>query len=351
MKLYNVDNIPENGILAKDVMLDSNTILLNEGTVLQPNYVDKLKSLGIFHVYIADKVLSKEEAVVILKKDIEEKCKKEIKKVMQRHTYSGNDKIKELSTTANNIINEILEKKEVIENIYEIKERSADVYEHSISICSLATLVALKMNLSNEQVHDISMGCLLHDIGLRSVMVEYQNQNLEDLEDKEQDEYRKHPVYGYNSIKNEKWLSKKVKEIILCHHEKLDGSGYPFRATDIPIEVKIVSVCDSFDEMICGIGCEKLKIYEAVEYMKGFKNILFDGQIVDILLQFTAVYPTGSIVVTNEQESAIVIKQNKNFPERPIIKVIKDKYGRTPEYERVIDLETATNVFIDSVEE
>ena len=112
-----------------------------------------------------------------------------------------------------------------------------------------------------------------------------------------------------------------------------------------------MSVCDSFDEMICGIGCEKLKIYEAVEYMKGFKNILFDGQIVDILLQFTAVYPTGSIVVTNEQESAIVIKQNKNFPERPIIKVIKDKYGRTPEYERVIDLETATNVFIDSVEE
>ena len=55
------------------------------------------------------------------------------------------------------------------------------------------------------------------------------------------------------------------------------------------------------------------KLYEAIEYLKSFKNILFDGKIVDALLDFTAVYPSGSVVVTNEGNVAVVIKQNKGM--------------------------------------
>ena len=118
---------------------------------------------------------------------------------------------------------------------------------HSISICVLATLVALKLGLDKERVHDIGVGCLLHDLGLRYMMIEYEDQDVETLSDKEMIEYKKHPVYGYTALKNENWLSKKSKEIILCHHEKIDGSGYPLHATEISVDTKIVSVCDTFD--------------------------------------------------------------------------------------------------------
>lgn len=345
MKLCRVDDIKEQDILARDVMIDKFNVLLYRDTVLHRNYIDKLIELGIEEVYIKDGV--SEEKVAILKEDVESKCKTKVREVIQRHTYNRGDDMKEISEAADNIISNILEEEEVVENIYEIKERSADIYEHSISICSLATLISLKLGLDKDRVHDIGVGCLLHDLGLRYMTIGFQD--VENLSDKEVAEYKKHPVYGYTALKNETWLSNKSKEIILCHHERLDGCGYPLHATEIPIEPRIVSVCDTFDEMICGIGYRRVKVYEAVEYLKAFKDVQFDGKIVDALLEFTAVYPSGSVVITNEKETAVVINQNKHFPERPVIKITMDKNGNSLKEEKIINLVEVKNVFIDSV--
>ena len=162
-------------------------------------------------------------------------------------------------------------------------------------------------------------------------------------------EYKKHPIYGYSSLKDEKWISDLSKAIILYHHERSDGSGYPLRTKDIPYECRIVNVCDAFDEMICGIGCERVKVYEAVEYFKAYKDILFDKKIVDTFLGFTAVYPAGSHVMTNEGELAVVLSQNKDFQDRPVIRILKDKDGNDVQNEIIKDLVKVHNVFIEKV--
>ena len=347
MKICSIDELKEHDILARDVLSDGYNVFLYKNTILNKKYIEKLKNLNIQYVYIQDNI--PQEEIAVLKKEIEEKSKSKVKEVILKHTYNNSNDLKALSETADNIIVNILEEDEVVENIYDIKERSADIYMHSISICVLATLVALKLGLDQERVHDIGVGCLLHDLGLRYMMIEYEDQDIETLSNKELAEYKKHPVYGYTALKNENWLSKKSKEIILCHHEKIDGSGYPLHATEISVDTKIVSVCDAFDEMICGIGRKRMKIYEAVEYLKSFKNILFDGKIVDALLDFTAVYPSGSVIVTNEGDIAVVIKQNKGFPERPIIQLTRDKFGNPIDDDKIIDLVKVNNLFIDSV--
>lgn len=347
MKICSIDELKEHDILARDVLSDGYNVFLYKNTILNKKYIEKLKNLNIQYVYIQDNI--PQEEIAVLKKEIEEKSKSKVKEVILKHTYNNSNELKALSETADNIIVNILEEDEVVENIYDIKERSADIYMHSISICVLATLVALKLGLDQERVHDIGVGCLLHDLGLRYMMIEYEDQDIETLSNKELAEYKKHPVYGYTALKNENWLSKKSKEIILCHHEKIDGSGYPLHATEISVDTKIVSVCDAFDEMICGIGRKRMKIYEAVEYLKSFKNILFDGKIIDALLDFTAVYPSGSVIVTNEGDIAVVIKQNKGFPERPIIQLTRDKFGNPIDDDKIIDLVKVNNLFIDSV--
>ena len=347
MKICSIDELKEHDILARDVLSDGYNVFLYKNTILNKKYIEKLKNLNIQYVYIQDNI--PQEEIAVLKKEIEEKSKSKVKEVILKHTYNNSNELKALSETADNIIVNILEEDEVVENIYDIKERSADIYMHSISICVLATLVALKLGLDQERVHDIGVGCLLHDLGLRYMMIEYEDQDIETLSNKELAEYKKHPVYGYTALKNENWLSKKSKEIILCHHEKIDGSGYPLHATEISVDTKIVSVCDAFDEMICGIGRKRMKIYEAVEYLKSFKNILFDGKIVDALLDFAAVYPSGSVIVTNEGDIAVVIRQNKGFPERPIIQLTRDKFGNPIDDDKIIDLVKVNNLFIDSV--
>lgn len=346
MKLCKVNDLTGKEILAKDIITLEYKILLSAGTILKQDYIQKLQELDIKDVYIKEDQPDA-KTVIILREEVGENIRFKVKNILEKHTYSHNEELVELCQTADNIISNILEEDGVIEKIFDIKGRSSDIYEHSINLCSLATIVAIKMKLPQQTVHDIGVSCLLHDLGLRYLTIEYENQNLDMLSEAEYGEYKKHPVYGYSALRSENWISNASKNMILYHHERLDGSGYPLRATEIPKECRIIQICDAFDEMICGIGCERSKVYEAVEYLKTFRNIKFDGEIVDIFLQFTAVYPAGSIVKTNEGEIGVVLYQNKDFPDRPVIRITKDKKGKKVDV--IKDLIQINHIFIEEV--
>lgn len=346
MKLCKVDELTGKETLAKDVFTIEYKILLSEGTVLKHEYIQKLKELNVRQVYIKEEGPDT-KTVMILKEDVEELFKSKVKSILEKHTYSHNTKLVELCETADYIITNILEEEEVVEKIYDIKERSSDIYEHSINMCSLATIVALKMGLSQETVHDIGVSCLLHDLGLRYLAIDYDDQELSELSEREYAEFKKHPVYAYSALRDETWISNESKNMILYHHERLDGSGYPLKATDITKECRIIQICDAFDEMICGIGCKRKKVYEAVEYLKRNKDIKFDGRIVDIFLEFTAVYPAVTIVKTNEGETGVVLYQNKQFPDRPVIRITKDRNGIA--VDKVKDLSEINHVYVEEV--
>lgn len=349
MKLCSVSELKGGEVLARAIMTSEFRVLLSEDTVLRADYIQKIEELGITEVYIKEDDQVHTQEVVLLKSDVENFFRDRVKSILEKHTYSRNDELMELSQTADNIIANILQEEEVVEKIFDIRERSSDIYEHSISICSLATLTALKLKLPKERVHDIGVGCLLHDLGLRYLTIEYADQDISTLSKIELAEYMKHPVYGYSAVKNENWISNISKNIILYHHEKLDGSGYPLRAKEIPFEAQIVNICDTFDEMICGIGCKRLKVYEAVEYLKTFKGMKYNPEIVDVFLEFTAVYPAGSEVLLSNHSIGRVIRQNKEFPDRPVVQIIKDKNGKSVNNEDIVDLIKVNNIFIEKV--
>ena len=342
-KICRIDDLTGQECLANSVMTADYNVLLSEGTILCQDYIEKLRELNIKEVYVWDE--KEAESVVILKNDLEESFKSKVRDILEKHMYCHNEELVELSQIADHIIINILEEEEVVEQIYDIWERSSDIYEHSVSICSLATVVALRMNLSHKVVHDIGVGCLLHD--LRYLTANYMDHDLEEMTEFEYSEYKKHPVYAYSSLQGENWISNMSKNMILYHHERIDGSGYPLKAVDIPLECRIIQVCDAFDEMICGIGCKRVKVYEAIEYLKNFRDVKFDGRIVDIFLEFTAVYPAGTYIQTNEGEIGIVLRQNKQFPGRPVIRVIQDKNGETVNI--VKDLLEINNIYIKEV--
>lgn len=349
MELVKVEKLKGGEVLSKDIFTPELRVLLSEGTVLRPEYIEKIKNLGITEVYIKKEDEIPTEEVVLLKSETEDFFKGRVKSILEKHTYSRNDELMELSNTADNIITNILEEEEVVEKIYDIKERSSDIYEHSISVCSLATLTALKLKLPKEKVHDIGVGSLLHDLGLRYLTIEYADQDIETLSKIEMAEYMKHPVYGYSALKDEKWISNVSKNIILYHHERLDGTGYPLKAKEIPLETQIVNICDTFDEMICGVGCKRIKVYEAVEYLKSYRGIRFNSEIVDTFLEFTAVYPAGSQVLLSDNTVGKVVRQNKEFPDRPVVQIIKDKNGNAVNEEMLVNLIKVNNVFIEKV--
>lgn len=347
MKLTKVDQLEEGNVLEQDIMTRDYQVLLGSGTVLKKEYIEKLKELGIDEVFIHDELKIPVKEILILRNDMEKGFHDKIRDVIEKHTYQHNDELQELCQTADAIIMEILSENSVLEKVYDIKERSADLYEHSISLCTLVTLLALKYSFRNDTVHDMGIACLLHDLGLRYLTLDYKDTNMTETSEMEFSEYKKHPVYAYTSLKNETWLSNESKNMILMHHEHIDGSGYPLHATSIPLTIQIITICDMFDEMISGIGYKRKKVREAVEFLRTAANQLFPQELVENFLNFIAIYPVGTKVKLSTGEEAIVVKQNHAFPDRPIIRIIRDKNGKTVTKEMERDLVKEASIFVE----
>ena len=442
MKLVTVEDLREGDIIASDVLLEDYTVVLSKGTVIKSPYIDKLREMEIFTVYIeepqekpkapaakapqkpapaapapqkpvaqgvkptapkapaqpktttapaakpapaapapqkpaaqgakpaasktpvqpkapavqeekpaapAPKKKISLEKVTILRDDVEEQVKNKIKDILEMHVYQQTEGLEKIAETAQNIITDILEEEEVVEKVYDVKERSADIYEHSLQVCTISTLISLKLGLTRKQVYDISVACLIHDLGLRYLVVRYEDQDINLLPAKEQEEYKKHPIYAYTAIKNETWLSDNAKEIVLNHHERKDKSGYPLGTDLVSRMTQIVGVCDEFDELICGIGKARVRGHEAINNIRNYSGIWYDADIVEAFLQLIAVYPFGSKVRTNRGEVGIVMRQNPHFPERPVLRIVEDKYGQAIHAELVVDLIKDTSVVIQEV--
>lgn len=335
-------------ILAKPIMNSSYQIILPENTVLSKGYINTIMELGILEVFVrGDKEI---ETIELLKTEVKIGVTAKVKDILERYVYQeSNNELMVLAETADRIIENIMSDERVVEKVYDIRERSTDLYEHAINVCSTAILTGLKMELSDEIIHDIGVGCLLHDIGLREVTMDYANMDVSQLSEEQLTEYKKHPIYGFSSIQNEDWVSDITKEIVLSHHERLDGSGFPLHKKEISIPCGIVSVCDVFDEMICGISTPQVKVHEAIEYLKYFQKTQFDDKIVEVFLSFTAVYPSGSYVKTNKGEIAIVLSQNLGFQSRPMLKMVKDQNGNDYSEEVIVNLIKERTVFIEDV--
>ena len=85
-----------------------------------------------------------------------------------------------------------------------------------------------------------------------------------------------------------------------------------------------MSVCDAFDSLIYENKRERLKVYEAIDYIVSQAETKFDLNVVKTFLDTVAAYPNGSIVTTNRGDKAIVVGQNKKCPTRPIIRLLED---------------------------
>ena len=299
---------------------------------------DELDKHAGYHIYKVEETANQSRIIM--------------KNILEKHIYKHNNDLKVIGKEAEKIIESVIEEPEVITNITEMRNISTDMYTHCINVCALSTIMALRLKMSERQVRSISIGAILHDIGLRYIKVPYMNTNETYMNMKDALEYKKHTIFGYSSLQDEEWIPDISKEIILLHHERIDGRGYPFqhKGDKIKTEVKLVSLCDDFDSLISGVGSPKFKIYEAIEYIKANQGIKYDATITDKLLESVAVYPVGIKVITSEGETGVVVRQNHRFTDRPVIKMLKHADGS--EYEENVekDLMKHLTVFIVDTE-
>ena len=167
--------------------------------------------------------------------------------------------------------------------------------EHSKNVSYYAVAIARYLHLSEQEIEVIRYGALLHDIGKISVRDEILVKK-EKLTNKEFEILKKHPEVGVNILKEVKFLEKEIP-IILYHHERYDGKGYPqgLKAREIPIGARIIAVVDAFDAMISGRTYKKQITWNrAIEELEKGKGTQFSPEVVDA---FLSLIENGSVKI------------------------------------------------------
>lgn len=321
MKKVAVEQLKENTILAREILTSGGIVLIPKGTNLKKQYVERLKDLGITYVYIEEAAISEHERNE--EERIKEQCQETVRETLEKFSYLGNVELASIRDVAEEIITDILKEPEVLYSVSGIRNKTELIYSHSVNVCALSVLISMKMKLPKTKVRQVAIGSLLHDIGYSYIPGDLIYNLPEALSESERAELKKHVLYGYEATKQEKWLSATAKNIILYHHEELDGNGFPFHLSGdkIKIESRIVAVCDAFDRLVYGVFCEPMKVHEALQQLMKYSETKLDFEVLKVFLESVAAYPNGTKVVTSKGEIGVVVRQNPKCPTRPVLRM------------------------------
>jgi putative nucleotidyltransferase with HDIG domain len=350
MRIVSVSSLKGDEILGKQIFDEAGRVLLGAQVKLRPYYIERIKELGINSVYIDDDVSKN----VIIEESISEKTrqmsKHAVKEMIEGYCREGKTDSNSVMNSVNSVIEDVLSNKNVLINVAEISSSDNNIYSHSVNVCVLSTIIGTHMGYNMLKLRDIATGALLHDIGKIKILND--KKILSEFKTKEElDKYIElmHPKVGYDFLGEQYVWNAYVKVAALMHHERSDGSGYPFKLKGDEINqiAKIVAICDVFDNLITGRNTEECKtVYEVIEYLVGMSNIYFDEEMVRKFTMNIVAFPTGSGVILSSKEKGLVVKQNNSMPMRPVVKVIYDRDGNMLSEPYEIDLLKELTLFI-----
>ena len=200
---------------------------------------------------------------------------------------------------------EVIEKKHEVERLYEdlqesyestlqalvtaLDFRDNETQGHSYRVVQYAVLVAEALTVSAEELTWIRRGAILHDVGKIGIADSVLRKPGK-LDPSEWEEMRKHPEMGYRMLRRIRFLEPAL-DIVLCHQERFDGSGYPrgLKGEEIPLGARIFAVVDTFDAMTSDRPYRAaLSIDTARDEIRDWSGRQFDPRVVEAFLSIDA---------------------------------------------------------------
>ena len=175
-------------------------------------------------------------------------------------------------------------------------------YTHSPYFSRLVSALGVEMRLDEKQIESLKFASLLHDTGKVDIPMEILTKTTK-LTIKEYNIIKKHPVKGAQILRPLQVL-KPVIPIIMHHHEKYDGTGYPSRLKkgQIPLGARIMAVADAFEAMVYGRPYRERKDTDAaVKEIKKKSGTQFDPKVVEAFLKVIKKIRTKNYLKSDKQ--------------------------------------------------
>ena len=207
-----------------------------------------------------------------------------------------------------------------------LRKREDGLHSYSMTAAIWALILGRHLGFERHRLQNLAMGGLLLNIGNLRIP---RSVGMKDgsLTEDEHKIIRMHVDYGVEIVKKSSAFTEDVIDMVRCHHERFDGSGYPngLQGKDIPVYGRIAGVIEAYDAII---SCKPYRgpkcAYDAVRELNQLSGDKFQPEVIEQFVQALGMFPTGSVVELNTGEVAIVIEQNLELRLRPNLLMILD---------------------------
>jgi HD-GYP domain-containing protein (c-di-GMP phosphodiesterase class II) len=231
-----------------------------------------------------------------------------------------------------------------------IRDDELYLYSHTINVTILSVYLARQLDFDSHEIEELGIGAMLHDAGMTKVPDPVLNKEGQ-LTDKEYRVIQQHPRFKEEMLKDAEGLSYFARSVVLQHHERMDGSGYPhgIDGSEISRFARLVAVTDSYDAMVSPrVYSRRKTAYEAMQEIVRQAGQSYDKKMARYFYQNMAVYPIGTVVELSNGAVGVV-QGATDAPMRPRVKIILDESGEKQEPAPIMNLMEKRSIMIDEV--
>lgn len=333
-------------VLARDVLQRDGHLIAPKGSVINIDLMSKISSYHVLEIYVKDEPLQPIPAAPTPEpENVSDDEPTYFDKIRSSETFQifqtdYNETVNDLKSNLNSIItgekpidaDELLAQSAAVmqknsnnlrmfDMLHSLRHHGDMTYAHSVNVALIASIIGQWLHFSEEDIKLLTLAGLLHDIGKVAIDEAILNKPGK-LTPEEFEIVKGHVKAGYDRIKDAD-IDVRVKEACLLHHEKCDGSGYPFglKSNQISDFAKIVSIADIYDAMTAnrvyrGAVCpfEVIHIIEKDAFSK-----LDPAFALPFLKNVVSSYIHTNVKLSNGQLGEVILINDRDFS-RPIVR-------------------------------
>jgi putative nucleotidyltransferase with HDIG domain len=236
----------------------------------------------------------------------------------------------EAKEVVNALVDVVTEHADTLMWMTQLKQAHEYTLQHSVNVCILSLAFSHHLGYSKDQMQVIGLGALLHDIGKTKTPPEVLDKPGK-LTPAEYDIIRRHPVDGWNMIKDNRDVPHASLEIIKYHHERISGRGYPegLSGKDLSTHVLMVAICDVYDAITSDrVYHHGIPAHEGLSAMYQLAPNEFGKELMQEFIRCIGIYPVGSLVELSTGALGIVMVNDPANRLRPVVMLVRDPKGQ-----------------------
>ncbi|SMF95499.1 HDIG domain-containing protein [Methylomagnum ishizawai] len=222
------------------------------------------------------------------------------------------------------ITGSVLRNPDAMISLFRVKQADKHTFQHSVAVSTLLVAFGQTLQLDRDLVEQAALGGLMHDIG-KVKLPSYILAKPGKLTEAEYKLMQRHVEYGLDLMCNATGLSSVVLDVVGQHHERIDGSGYPYRlrGEELSIYGQMAAIVDSYDAMTSDSAYQRHREpTEALQLLMEKSDRHFKPELIQHFIRSLGIYPVGSLVRLESEHLAVVIEQRREDLLRPKIRAI-----------------------------